>query len=287
MSKTDPNGTSKREEFARRLLELGGVHKWTFVFSMVTLALKQCDDEVTLFGKSIREHFPELAVARRSDYLAISDTAKQSLKGIEDDFGLRVDVESNLIDFERALEGVAKQIKSKGRANDPPPWLIRATKDFSKCDRWMFELGHQKMFPYSKAGSTGDHVIFYIDVFETFGEEEEADATKEKTHSLRWELDVMDDLSDIASVLPLVRAMGAFVSCHLHAGVTHVLCELKTRKSIKWSSRLYPHVIFADADDGRLLHERLISLEETASIRRAQFEVMLVTPVWVEERWNS
>ena len=59
MAKTDPNGTAKRDEFARRLVELGGVHKWNFVYSMVTLALKQCDDdEVTLFGKSIREHFP-------------------------------------------------------------------------------------------------------------------------------------------------------------------------------------------------------------------------------------
>ena len=58
MSKTDPNGTSKRDEFARRLVELGGVHKWTFVYSMVSLALKQSDDEVALFGRSIREHFP-------------------------------------------------------------------------------------------------------------------------------------------------------------------------------------------------------------------------------------
>ena len=151
----------------------------------------------------------------------------------------------------------------------------------------MFHLGHQKLFPYSKAGSTGDHVILYPDVFDTFGEEEEVDVSRDKNHSLRWELDVMDDLSDMASVLPLARAMGAFVSCHLHAGVTHVLCELKTRKSLQWSPRLSPHVVFADADDGRLLHDRLISLEETASIRKMQFDVMLVTPVWVEERWNS
>ena len=230
----------------------------------------------------------ELAAARRSDYLAISDVAKHSLNDTEDDFGLRVHRESNLIDFERALEGVAKQIESMGSAKNPPPWLSRATKDVSINDRWMFELGHQKMFPYSKVvGPTGDHVILYPDVFDTFGEEEEADATKEKTDSLRWELDVMDDLSDIASVLPLVRAMGAFVSSHLHSGVTHVLCELKTRKSIQWSSRLSPHVVFADADDGRLLHERLLSLEETLSIRKLNFGVLLVTPVWFEEIWNS
>ena len=70
---------------------------------------------------------------------------------------------------------------------------------------------------------------------------------------------------------------------HLHNGVTHVLCDLQRHKILKWSSR-HPVSVYSDAESGSRLHERLIALEE---ISVEWPGVLLVSPAWLEDKWNE
>jgi len=94
-------------------------------------------------------------------------------------------------------------------------------------------------------------------------------------------------MGNVAAVLPLAKALGAIVTPHLHSGVTHVLCALKRHKMLKWSS-MHPLTIFSDKESGSRLHERLISLEESFALDGAsEKSVLLISPDWLEEVWNS
>ena len=48
---------------------------------------------------------------------------------------------------------------------------------------------------------------------------------------------------------------------------------------------MHPLTIYSDIESGKLLNERLISLEESAAISRSgERSVMLVSPEWLEEQ---
>ena len=119
-------------------------------------------------------------------------------------------------------------------------------------------------------------------------EEDEVNGMSCVGESPRWK-DAMESkrLEEVAAVLPLAKALGAIITHHLHGGVTHVLCDLKRHKMLKWSS-IRPLSVFADAESGSRLHERLISLEESATLGGdIDKAVFLVSPDWMEEKWNE
>jgi len=284
------NTNAKQDE--RRLFELGGVLKWTFVYSLVTKFLSRLKNESSGFRKSIKDKCPGMAVPRHSDFLVMTNTAKSSLQKTEDEFGLRINDICNIFDFERALEEVGRH-RSNNQIEIPSkivPWQTHAINDLVESERWVFRGKAQKLWPFQKDEQiTGASLCtLFPDLFVDLGFEEETDAKREEgssNESIRWE-----DASEIkngavAASLPLATAMGAIVTPHLHSGVTHVLCELKRHKSLEWAATL-PRSIFVDPECGARLHERLISLEDLACLKRQQRRnVLLVSPAWMDEKW--
>jgi len=296
MENTDRDSTAKKEADARRLLEMGGVLKWTFVYSIVSKCLKELDDS-SGYERTIKNDWPHLAEPRRSDFLVMSDAAKTNLQSSEDDYGLRINQIAKPLEFVRALEEVGRQmsIMKKRRGDDTTPWQTLAISSFDDNERWIFGGKIQKLWPYSKESrSVMDDedekalFILYPDLFDDLGFEEQEDADKESSRvvvSPRWEETMASKkLGKVNAALPLAKALGAIVTPHLHSGVTHVLCDLRKHKTIKWSS-MHPLTIYSDIESGKLLNERLISLEESAAISRSgERSVMLVSPEWLEEQ---
>jgi len=296
MENTDRNSTAKKEADARRLLEMGGVLKWTFVYAIVSKCLKELDDS-SGYERTIKNDWPHLAEPRRSDFLVMSDAAKTNLQSSEDDYGLRINQIAKPLEFGRALEEVGRQmsIMKKRRGDDTTPWQTLAMNSFDENERWVFGGKIQKLWPYSKeARSTMDDddekalFILYPDLFDDLGFEEQEDVDKESSRvvvSPRWqETMASKKLGKVNAALPLAKALGAIVTPHLHSGVSHVLCDLRKHKTIKWSS-MHPLTIYSDIESGKLLNERLDSLEESAAISRSGGRsVMLVSPEWLEEQ---
>jgi len=222
----------------------------------------------------------------------MSDTAKSTLQSSEDEFGLQINKIASSLDFARALKEVGRQ---KSMKSVQVPWQIHAKNSFDDNERWIFGGNAQKLWPHGKYAAVNSSMcILYPDLFNDLGLEEEDEADKEALStgsSLRWK-DSMEkkSLGKVAATLPLAKALGALVSPNLHSGVTHILCDLKRHKMLKWSS-MHPLSIFSDTESGSRLHERLISLEESAALDRAskreESHVLLVSPDWLEEKWNE
>ena len=296
---------SKKNAPARRLLEIGGVVKWTFVYSIVWKFLNRLEEEkvnsgvsydsLSIDNNSIKSHCPELAHPRRSDYLLMSPAAEKILTQREDSYGLSINETSNIIDFQRSLEEVGRQRiqqddepKSKQQTHPQKakhlsmiPWQICAMKDFDEGQRWVFGGRAQKLWPYVKdlSDSSSSLVVMYPDLFSDLGCEDANDLKLEGDH--QWNnISASKAVGSISSVLPLARAMGAIVTSHLHSGVTHILCELKRHKILEWSATL-SRAVYSNEESGIRLHDRLLSLEESGA------GILLVSPDWVNEKWHD
>lgn len=274
---------------------MGGITKWTFPFSIVTKFLKLDAGNVR---KSILQIAPALARPRRADYLLITKIAAASLNNTEDAYGLATSEESNLIDFQRALAIVGRENAAKkqrlsvrpGHRDVKPTWQSTALSSLDESDRWVFGCASQKLWPYIKdavAGGQNGISVVYPDVFRDVGFED--DMKKIFSDEERWENDVdkENQQSVIFAVLPLLQTMGAVITAHLHSNVTHILCEMKSKKILKWTSTV-PRSVFTNPKTGALIHERLASLEESVVLSgKKRKDVMLVSPEWVEEKWNE
>ncbi len=261
----------------------------------VSKFLKNLDNDASGYEKSIKKDWPSLAQPRRSDFLVMSDDAKTSLQATEDEYGLHINQIASPLDFARAFEEVGRQKSRKNRKRALPSidWQSQATKCLADNERWIFGGKVQKLWPYGEhADANSSMCILYPDLFADLGLEEEEMVNKGSPStgpSPCWN-DVAESRrsGNVAAALPLARALGAVVTPHLHGGVTHVLCDLRRHKALKWSS-LRPPSVFSDADSGARLHERLVSLEKSASLgrRASDGSVYLVSPDWLEEKWNE
>lgn len=242
------------------------------------------------YRRSIKDDWPSLACPRRSDFLAVSNTAKSNLQSTEDLYGLRINEVAGSLDFCRALEEVGRhQQKQCIKRDEGVPWQVIALNNFNDNERWIFGGKLQRLWPYAKsADKDTSKCILYPDLFDDLGYEDEVDANKETLNvneSPRWKDDVMDSksLGYVAATLPLAKALGAIITPHLHSGVTHILCDLVRHKILKWSSR-HPLSIYSNPQSASRLHERLISLEEISADWPG---VVLVSPTWLEDKWNE
>lgn len=270
---------------------MGGILKWTFVYSVVSKFLKNLADDSQGYEKSIKNDWPSLAHPRRSDFLVMSDTAKTNLHSTEDEYGLRIDEIANSIDFARALEEVGRHNSAK-RGHSIVPWQIHAINSCDESERWIFGGKAQRLWPYGEhADGKSSMCILYPDLFADLGLEDEEEADKEAltaSVSPRWK-ETMESksLGSVAATLPLAKALGASVTPHLHNGVTHILCDLKRHRALEWSS-MHPVTVFSDEESGSRLHERLISLEESAAMAGGSDAcVLLISPDWLEYRWTQ
>eukprot|EP00804_Cyclotella_cryptica_P017290 CCRYP_019569-RA/>CCRYP_019569-RA protein AED:0.15 eAED:0.15 QI:2748/0.77/0.7/1/0.66/0.7/10/0/599 len=232
--------TTKRDAQARRFFEMGAGH----------------DKE------SIKQKMPVMARPRRSDYLLMTKSAATALNDTEDEHGLRIDEVSNMIDFKRALEVVGRNNSAKRQRVSPlntkatSTWQSTAISSIEECDRWVFRCKLQKLWPYKKDSTSRCRLsVVYPDVFIDVGLEEEEDAGNDENNSngSRWDNSVARGKrqGSVLAVLPLLQVMGAEVATHLHSGVTHILCEMKSKSVLKWSSTL-PRSVFANIKAGSL-----------------------------------
>jgi ATP dependent DNA ligase domain len=89
----------------------------------------------------------------------------------------------------------------------------------------------------------------------------------------------------LASALSLARVMGAFVTYHLHDGVTHVLCDLTEGNNEIVFGDGVTESAFSDPRRGRRILDRLEELEGRNLLRDRV--VVLVSPAWVRKRkWH-
>lgn len=82
------NKKTKKDQYLRKIHELGGVLKWSFIYSI-------CH---RLIRGDIQQIRP-----RRNDYLVLSKSAESTLFKDEDEFGLHMFEPTNMVDFKRAL----------------------------------------------------------------------------------------------------------------------------------------------------------------------------------------
>jgi hypothetical protein len=102
-------GKAKKGQHLRKIHQIGGLIKWTFLYATV---------ERLHSGSDTSEIVP-----RRHDFMIISKFAEENLFQNEDDFGLHLLEDANIVDFKRAMMEVkrreAKEWKNKRQKMEP------------------------------------------------------------------------------------------------------------------------------------------------------------------------
>ncbi len=83
--------------------------------------------------------------------------------------------------------------------------------------------------------------------------------------------------SEVASAIPLAKAMGAKLSTCLNDNITHILCDVHC-DTLKWHPFISMNV-FNDYKRGMSLHEKLMGLN-------SEHPVVLVSPAWIRKVWQ-
>jgi len=231
---------------------------------------------------------------------------KRALAEVEKDKKRKADAD----DLSRKLSKVRGSLSQSASVL---PWQYQAFEHFDENERWVFGGERQKFWPYADTTSNKNSttsptigpsassphsngpIVLYPDLFGAdFGLKQEADTMEEVRSGdgrswERWSSVLPSSESgDVASSLPLAKAMGALITPHLHNGITHVLVEMPRNLSLEWRPGISHHV-FKDRVNGKALHYRLEELddEESFSSRPGKGEVLLVTPEWIRRYWSS
>jgi len=290
-----------------------GILKWTFVFSTVhrwlhkreelrQQELEECgssdeDDDDDDEEDCIQQTMPQLLQEPRfHDFLAKSkfgeDLFESILKhGDLDTIGMKhalSAIESN--DTNRKPAKRARQSTIQEEQNILP-WQCAALKCLSAEDRWVMASDYAKLWPYTGVdddlllgfnGVEKEAAIVFPDLFgDNFGFQARPKQFSNQCFDgdERWkQVPGSVKMSSLASALPLLRCMGCLMTSHLHAGITHILCDLPEGvNSVEWvpGSELD---VFGDGEHGNRLLQRL---EDTMTC-----EVLLVSRNWVLQRWG-
>lgn len=154
--------------------------------------------------------------------------------------------------------------------------------------KWTISGHRQKFIDTNKKENdpTKYFMVVYPDLFQEddFGFMNARDALEDQMRDLassRWKnIKKVHLMNDISSVLPLLAAMGAHTTPHLHSGVTHVLCHLKSSEPQIWRPGA-SNDIFSDQNRAAFINSRLLALTEVWQ----DMDVTLVSPAWVRKQW--
>jgi hypothetical protein len=165
------------------------------------------------------------------------------------------------------------------------PWQFKGSVDLPENERWVLSSKYTSLWPYKEGTADGNFsqagkaVVVYphlfLNGFGFCGEKDALDEVLSCTRSKRWDNIVLYS-DEIASTLPLLSMMGGMVTPHLHCGVTHVLCLLKTDVECKYEDAEYLDV-FVYKEDGR----RLLEYLEQQS---RQHDVKFISPNWIRKK---
>ncbi|GMH64616.1 hypothetical protein TL16_g04005 [Triparma laevis f. inornata] len=190
--------SKKKKETLENLVNVK-VLRWTWCFAAVG----------ALWGKE-GEELPE---PRSFEYLVLSEYEREKIKEDEDDFGIRVGEDYDVLRLKRAFENMAKG--SGGGSSGGGRW--QEDERLFDDEKWVLGGLQSELWPFSTTGST-------------------------KTESSKMYLFPSYNVSDsVGSNVPagalLARAMGAVLQEKLQDNTTHVLVdELLTYVSLKWNA---------------------------------------------------
>jgi ATP-dependent DNA ligase len=269
----------------QKMAEYEGVLKWTFVFSLVLRWIfeqskveESREVERTHSSSSIKQTSDWMLSPKKHHYLAKSTTKE----GVSDEiFSLTNAADATTIELMRALEDFgANGIEHL----DSAPWQYTGSWTLAAQDRWILAARHQTLWPYQDGArhTKEEKVVMYPDVFQhEVGIQDEKEAINELLagiESARWNGMVGESCDQIASSLPLARAMGALVTPYLHSGVTHIICDLKDGlESLAYHGNVSDDA-FNNMNRGKRLVDRLKEFE-------VPIHVTFVSPKWVRSLW--
>lgn len=278
---------TKRDEDDRRVAKFEGVLRWTFVYSLVHRWKAAGGSTDT----PIKEANPTFLEPAATDYLA-----RPFAKGKNRLLDLAATPLTSA-NIERVLQMVAERSsidtgQTKKREPPLPSWQYAATKQLKFEELWVMDCGNQPLWPYKRDQTRGDasKVVLYPDVFGgDFGDELSSlpaggdfainDGGRHVSKESRFGV--------ITPAIPLARVCGAYVTSHLHVGVTHVMCDLKEKSNriVEYRSGLTTEMVFRYPSDGKRILDRLRILEP----RRIERHIIyLVSPDWLRmDVWGS
>lgn len=280
----------KHKEHLKKVADMG-VIKWTFLFRVIHHIFDEAQE-----NKILRET-ATIFRPRRHDFLVLSKIAEESFLNKENA------EELTGVGLKLALDEVGKdevKVKIDGKISTkkgmksrrillPPQlsWQYRGLIDLEEDEKWVLEGPRQHFWRRNVLldGRTHVAMVLYPDLFDIgdFGFSNGQDVSRdihEGIVSIRWNaIPLGCTTSQVASVLPLAKAMGARVTAHLHDGVTHILCELKDSSILQWDAHV-PQAVFMDGSRGTALQSRLVDLDLPKSQR-----ITLVSPTWIRQHW--
>jgi hypothetical protein len=267
-----------------------GVLRWTFVYSLVHRWLSKENTDKTA---SIKDTDPSMLKPTVFDYLATADNSEPCFGEISSGTLLRRAMDIVSSSKRKSDDNTDKDTRSRKKISR---WQTIALEALKPNERWILSCRNQPLWPYTKEGDdskVASVVILYPDVFGfDFGLLSESGSTTTTISSAengadgaRWKrANSTLQPSGMASLLPLARVMGAFVTPHLHAGVTHVLCELgQGTDFIVWTKKMEPSC-FRDPARGQPLLNRLVKLDAD---RTGDHPVALVSAKWIRDMWKE
>ncbi len=262
---------------------------------------------------SPRFHKPNRVVLRprRHDFLFLTKEKENHLFGSEDESGLLLWNDSDELTFRRALNEVnrkrQKQVQTQSShlslfkvKSDSPhrplsiscptsSWQRKALSALDGDERWIFSSKYQKLWSYDKNSSKKQiqtPAVVYPDIFGIDFGFKCLSTTKdydEQTKS-RWK-HIIDSTNDVASVLPLVRSMGATITPHLHSKVTHILGTFRSLEDIVALDDI--ELIHQYHFNGNELYKRLLELKTTkvGTYNDSPVPISLISTDWIRNQW--
>jgi hypothetical protein len=295
---------AKDKKECEKIQKIPGVLKWTYLYSAVhhwllrSGAVKVEEDEKppSDYERGAADDKYPLIPPKRHNYIYINP----SYDGFDefDIFGIEFRQDVTVADMKRALEqvrldqasGEHKRKRGKLLANsaksDVVPWQYATMSSLEESERFIM-FGARQVLGCNRSTKSGPAVL-YPDVFTSgLGSLEEVALENSFNHprSARWgEISDAAKLCGIMSALPLATHMGAQLTPYLHNGVTHVVCELKKKKSMQWDPDEFDCDAFVNELGARRIHRRLLYLHGEDSNPQ---EILFVTPQWIRETWEE
>ena len=288
---------TKKQFQLQQMAQQEGVLKWTFLYSLVHRWLKleygkKRKGDLFDVGSGhehddgepcIRLTFPALLQPKNHHFLVRSKAVQKKIG--EEIFNLNNPDPVSLIDLKRALE---ETTAGKLEVDCCRPWQYMGIHVMPEENRWALACQHSVFWPYpSKGAGENDSqpMVLYPDVFQSgFGNFDREQATMESLAGKKCARSeqVDDTCGSVLSALPLARAMGALISCHLHSGVTHILCDL-----IDGLETVYFDSVNVESFRNAARGESLVRYMLRSRKMCEGWSVLLMSPSFLRAKWES
>ena len=261
--------TKSNAEAMRKKAMLEGVIRWEFVYSAVYRwhhAFPESDS-------TIMQSQPHMLKPNALDYLArpvLPDHCELSQL-------CRLEVSDEIM-IRRALETVQAINDKEDKDGSASCWQYATMTHLPEEDRWVTRcLG----------GSDCGNMTIFPDVFTTelVNASSHVDLSKEGGVLMladhRWKNTRQASVEVLAS-LPLARTMGSIVSDVLHAGITHIVSDLKGSDDVEYTTDQLNAEDFRDPISSTELLGQVRAMEEQHNV-----SIKFVSPGWIRKRKRS